>query len=57
MVGDLTGRITLFNANNGAKLQMLPGHSGEVTHILATTSGESNQFFTIGVDNAINIIK
>lgn len=56
-VGNIEGRIVLLNATNGAKLMSLPGHSGEVTHIVTTTQSDKNIFITAGIDNTINIVK
>jgi WD40 repeat protein len=56
-VGNIEGKIILLNAKNGAKLLSLPGHNGEVTHIITSTQGDKNLFITAGTDNVINIVK
>jgi WD40 repeat protein len=57
VVGNIDGKIVLLNATNGAKLLSLPGHNGEVTHIITSTQGDKNVFITAGTDNIINIVK
>jgi WD40 repeat protein len=56
-VGNIDGKIVLLNAINGAKLLSLPGHNGEVTHIVSSTQNDKNVFITAGTDNIINIVK
>ena len=49
LIGDALGSISLFNAENGAKIKSLPKHGAEVVHILECP--EAKIFVTAALDN------
>ena len=53
LIGDKSGHISSFNAENGAKIKNLPSHKAEVLHILECK--ESKIFVTASVDNIIHL--
>ena len=49
VIGDSSGYISIFNAENGAKVKSLPRHKAEVTQILECS--EIKIFVTASIDN------
>jgi len=49
IIGDSSGYVSIFNAENGAKVKSLPRHKADVIHILECK--EIKMFVTSSIDN------
>lgn len=53
LIGDTEGYISIFNAENGAKIKNLPHHNCDVVHIIECS--EAKLFITACVNNLIHV--
>jgi WD40 repeat protein len=53
LIGDAKGCISIFNAENGAKIKSLPRHKAEVIHIMECP--EAKMFVTASIDSNIHL--